>query len=68
MQEQFQVHNVKCAGCVKAIETGLLALDGVSGVTVDIPTGQVNVTGTTLSRTALSGKLAELGYPEKSTG
>ncbi len=68
MQEQFQVQNVKCGGCVSAIQTGLQALEGVTGVTVDIPSGQVDVTGTTLSRAELSAKLAALGYPERPAG
>ena len=65
MQEQFQAQNVKCGGCVNAIQTGLQALEGVSSVTVDIPSGQVTVIGTTLSRAVLSAKLLELGYPER---
>ena len=65
MQEQFQVQNVKCGGCVSAIQTGLQTLDGVSDVAVDIPSGQVIVTGTALSRAPLSAKLAALGYPER---
>ena len=68
MQEQFQVQNVKCGGCVTAIQDGLQTLDGVSDVVVDIPTGQVTVTGTTLSRAQLSDKLAALGYPERPAG
>jgi len=68
MQEQFQVQNVKCGGCVIAIQTGLQTLDGVSEVAVDIPSGQVTVTGTTLSRAQLSDKLAALGYPERPAG
>ncbi len=68
MQEQFQVQNVKCGGCVSAIQTGLQTLDGVSDVAVDIPSGQVTVTGTALSRAQLSVKLAALGYPERPAG
>jgi copper chaperone len=68
MQEQFQVQNVKCGGCVSAIQTGLQTLDGVSDVAVDIPSGQVTVTGTALSRAQLSVKLTALGYPERPAG
>jgi copper chaperone len=68
MQEQFQVQNVKCGGCASAIQTGLQTLDGVNEVTVDIPSGQVSVTGTALSRAQLSAKLAALGYPERPAG
>ena len=68
MQEQFQVLNVKCGGCVSAIQAGLQTLTGISDVAVDIPSGQVTVTGEALSRTELSAKLAALGYPERPTG
>jgi copper chaperone len=62
--EQFTVRNVKCGGCVSAIESGLKGLAGVSEVRVTIDGGQVEVSGETLDRAQLSAKLAELGYPE----
>ncbi len=69
MQEQFQVQNVKCGGgCVSTIQTGLKTLDGVTDVADDIPTGQVDVTGTTLSCAELSAQLTALGYPERPVG
>ncbi len=68
MQERFQVQNVKCGGCASAIKAGLQALDGVSDVTVDIPGGQVTITGVALSRPQLSAQLAALGYPERLAG
>ena len=62
--EEFTVQNVKCGGCVKAIQDGLSGLDGVSNVTVAIEGGHVKVEGAALSRDALISKLSELGYPE----
>lgn len=62
--EQFTVQNVKCGGCVSAIEDGLKPLDGVTEVSVSIDDGSVTVSGENLSRETLSAKLAELGYPE----
>ena len=64
MQEQFSVKNVKCGGCVKAIQQGLQNLAGVSSVAVIIDGGQVTVEGANLDRAQLSAKLSELGYPE----
>ncbi|WP_297527564.1 heavy-metal-associated domain-containing protein [Thiohalobacter sp.] len=64
MQEEFTVQNVKCGGCVKAIQDGLATLPGVDEVEVTIDGGRVRVTGEALDRTALAAKLAELGYPE----
>ncbi|NIP71548.1 MAG: heavy-metal-associated domain-containing protein, partial [Gammaproteobacteria bacterium] len=34
--ETFRAQNIKCGGCAGTIRDGLLALDGVSGVEVDI--------------------------------
>lgn len=64
MQESFSVKNVKCGGCVKAIQQGLQTLPGVTAVTVVIDGGQVTVEGEPLNRAELSAKLSELGYPE----
>lgn len=64
MNEQFKVKNVKCGGCVAAIQEGLAALPGVDSVEVAIEDGQVTVQGDALERTALARKLGELGYPE----
>jgi len=64
MQEQFTVKNVKCGGCVKAIQQGLQSLAGVASVAVVIDGGQVTVEGDNLDRAQLSAKLSELGYPE----
>jgi len=64
MQEEFTVQNVKCGGCVKAIQEGLARLAGVQSVEVTMEGGRVRVTGDHLDRAALAAKLAELGYPE----
>ncbi len=63
-QETFTVQNVKCGGCSSAIEAGIGEMEGVSSVSVDIESGKVTVDGDSLKRADLSGKLAELGYPE----
>ncbi len=62
--EIFTVKNVKCGGCVSAIENGLKEIPGVERVEVIIDGGKVTVTGSDLSRGQLSTKLSELGYPE----
>ncbi len=60
---QFVVRNVKCNGCVNAIQKNLKALAGVESVEVTIQGGQVSVRGNDLSQEVLSARLAELGYP-----
>ena len=64
MQEHFTVRNVKCGGCVKAIQDGLRALPGVTQVDVVIDGGKVTVEGDALDRTQIAAKLSQLGYPE----
>jgi copper chaperone CopZ len=63
--EIFNVQNVKCGGCVSAIQEGLGALEGVDSVEVVIESGQVSIAGEALDRTVLANKLSELGYPPK---
>ncbi|ALG68147.1 heavy-metal-associated domain-containing protein [Beggiatoa leptomitoformis] len=65
MEQIISASNIKCSGCAKTIQEGLAPLTGVQTVTVDVAEGTVTVTGDTLQRTALTQKLAELGYPEK---
>jgi copper chaperone CopZ len=62
--EIFIVKNVKCGGCVSAIENGLKSLPGVAGVEVAIDGGKVTVSGDDLSREQIAARLQELGYPE----
>lgn len=62
--EQFTVQNVKCGGCVSAIENGLKDLPGIESVEVTIEGGHVSVNGDNLDRGQISSKLQELGYPE----
>ncbi len=62
--EIFTVKNVKCGGCVSAIENGLKSLPGIDTVEVTIDGGKVTVVGNDLSREQIASKLKELGYPE----
>ena len=61
--EIFQVLNVKCGGCTKAIEEGLASLPGVEKVSATVAGGEVRVEGQGLSRETLANTLASLGYP-----
>lgn len=61
---RIEVENIKCGGCASSIRKGLLALDGVRGVEVDIEAGAVEVEADTALRTDVAGKLAAMGYPE----
>jgi copper chaperone CopZ len=67
LEMKLRVSNVKCGGCVQAIQTGLAALSGVAGVEVDIPTGLVTVTGDNLPTDQIAATLTGLGYPPVDT-
>ncbi|MCF6324925.1 MAG: heavy-metal-associated domain-containing protein [Gammaproteobacteria bacterium] len=64
---KFRVANVKCDGCAANIRDGLGNVEGVSQVSVDVASGDVEVHGDTLVRDVLITRLAESGYPPSSS-
>jgi len=64
MENQIQVENIKCGGCMKSIKNALLQLPQVDEVTIDLETETVTVIGNA-ERILLVNKLSDLGYPEK---
>lgn len=64
MSEQISVENIKCGGCANSIQKGLLKIEGVDSVNVDIEQGVVNIEGHA-QRDALVQSLLSMGYPEK---
>ncbi len=58
--------SIKCNGCVNNIKVGLKKVDGVSNVSVDIPTGKVEFDYDGAEGRKFFVKiLDELGFPEK---
>jgi copper chaperone CopZ len=64
MEQQFEVENIKCGGCMNSIKTALLKIEGVTEVNIDKEIDTVTVTGA-MNREDVVNKLNELGYPEK---
>lgn len=58
------VENIKCGGCANSIRKAVGAIDGVTGVEVDVEKGDIRVEAPEASRTAVVKRLLELGYPE----
>lgn len=58
----FDVPGISCGSCATRIEKGLVAVDGVSAVSVDVAARRVSVEGDA-DATTLRATLAELGYP-----
>lgn len=64
MEQQFEVENIKCGGCMNSIKTALLKLNGVISVEINKEIDTVLVRGD-FNRETIVEKLNDLGYPEK---
>lgn len=64
MEQQFEVENIKCGGCMNSIKTALLKIDGVEEVVINKDTDTIVVSGKA-EREKIVDKLNDLGYPEK---
>jgi len=59
----YSVTGMTCDHCVKAVTDELMQLDGVSEVTIDLPTGAVTVTSAgDLGQKAVAAAVDEAGY------
>ncbi len=65
MQYIFEVENLKCGGCINSLKSGLLSLDGVETVEVELGIGRVKVESKTNIENRIKSKLSEIGYPQK---
>lgn len=63
---RLEVENIKCGGCANSIRKGLLDIEGLESVEVDIESGAIEI-GTTddAIRLMVIEKLAAMGYPER---
>ena len=64
MKHVIDVENIKCGGCANSIKGKLGALEGVSGVQVDIENGRISLEAPEDSRASLVETLLASGYPE----
>lgn len=61
----IQIENLKCGGCANTIKKGLLKLDGITDVEINIDTSEVQIsTEDNELIIAVKEKLSSLGYPE----
>ena len=61
-KKALKIQNLKCHGCANTIIKQLLKLDGISDVTVNNDTDEVNVE-TDNQLELVTKKLSDLGYP-----
>ncbi|MEQ6123700.1 heavy-metal-associated domain-containing protein [Pseudotenacibaculum sp. MALMAid0570] len=64
MTTTIHIENLKCGGCAATIRKGILSIDSVDNVEVDVETSEVKVSHTKDVVTHIKEKLSKLGYPE----
>ncbi|KGL62696.1 heavy-metal-associated domain-containing protein [Polaribacter sp. Hel1_85] len=64
MKADIQIENLKCGGCAATIKKGILALDGVNEIDIDIEKSIVSITSENDNLEEIRLKLSKLGYPE----
>ncbi|MCL7752250.1 heavy-metal-associated domain-containing protein [Polaribacter sp. Z022] len=64
MKADIQIENLKCGGCAATIKKGILSLEGVNEVEIDIEKSIVSVSSEKESLEEIKSKLSKLGYPE----
>ncbi len=64
MTTTIQIENLKCGGCAATIKKGILGIDSVSDVEVNVETSEVKVSHGDNIVDRIKEKLSKLGYPE----
>ena len=64
MKTDIQIENLKCGGCAATIKKGILALEGIKEVDVDVEKSIVSILSENISLEEVKLKLSKLGYPE----
>ena len=63
MQTVYTVTGMTCAHCARSVTEELTELDGVTDVSVDVPTGAVTVVSTAeLAKEKVAAAVSEAGY------
>jgi copper chaperone len=64
MTTEIQIENLKCGGCAATIKKGILSLDGIEKVNIDVEKSIVLVSSRNENLEEIKSKLSKLGYPE----
>ncbi len=65
MNTRIEILNLKCGGCANTIKKGVLSVEGVKEVSVDIESSTVSFNSEAESITdSVKDKLSKMGYPE----
>lgn len=61
----LEILNLKCGGCANSIKKGILTIEGVNEVSVDLETSKVTVNTVDEQQVLkVKEKLSSMGYPE----
>lgn len=64
MKTNISIENLKCGGCAATIRKGVLAVDGVQEIQIDVAESMVSVTAANNVIPEVKEKLSKMGYPE----
>lgn len=64
MKAEIQIENLKCGGCAATIKKGVLGIDGIEEVNIDIEKSIVSISSNNNNLEEIKLKLSKLGYPE----
>ena len=64
MTTTIHIENLKCGGCASTIKKGILGIDSVNTVEVDVETSEVKISHANNVVDSIKEKLSNLGYPE----
>lgn len=59
----IEIENLKCGGCAATIKKGLLSLEAVNDVAIDVEKSLVSITSENEDDSLVKEKLSKLGYP-----
>ncbi|MDB4209984.1 heavy-metal-associated domain-containing protein [Polaribacter sp.] len=60
----IKIENLKCGGCAATIKKGLLSIENVDEVFVDVENDTVSISSKNVLIDLIKEKLSKLGYPE----
>jgi copper chaperone CopZ len=64
METKIYIENLKCGGCAATIKKGILSLENVNEVEVNVEESLVIVSSSSDESNAIKEKLSKMGYPE----
>ena len=64
METKIYIENLKCGGCAATIKKGVLSIESVSNIEVNVDDSSVFVSSTSDVTNEIKEKLSRMGYPE----